>query len=76
MVQVQAVVLHFLVVWELSNVFNSFFVSFNIEYQINPPVLVQQAPWLNVPTPQPVEPEVIVEPVIEPEVPVEPPVEG
>ena len=47
-----------------------------IENQINPPVLVQQAPWLNVPTPQPVEPEIPVEPVIEPEVPVEPPVEG
>jgi hypothetical protein len=56
-----------------------------IENQINPPVLVQQAPWLN-PTPAPVEPEipvepviepeVVVEPVIEPEVVVEPPVEG
>jgi hypothetical protein len=41
-----------------------------IENQINPPVLVQQAPWL-APPPVLVEPEVVVEPTVEPEAPAE-----
>ena len=41
-------------------VYNSITASLiqTLENQINPPVLVQQAPWFNVPTSAPVEPEV------------------